>query len=65
MHQFFYVQNIKMCIHSEGVRISTFPVLVLFLAYSSGAYQIDATIQNGDCKRIKICMSSCAITCLN
>ena len=41
-----YVENIKMCIHSQGVRITTFPILVLFRGYSSGANQIYATIQN-------------------
>ena len=46
-----YVQNIKMCIHSQKVRISTFPILVLFRGYSSGANQIYAMIQNGHCKR--------------
>ena len=46
-----YVQNIKMCIHSQGLRFSTLPILVLFLGYSSGANQIYATIQNGHCKR--------------
>ena len=44
-----FVQNIEMCIHSQGVRISTFPILVLFRGYSSGANQIYATIQNGHC----------------
>ena len=48
----FYVQNIKMCIHSQGVRISTFfPILLLFQGYSSSANQIYATIQNRHCKR--------------
>ena len=48
MYQLFMF---KMCIHSQGVRISTFPILVLFRGYSSGANQIQATIQNGHCKR--------------
>ena len=49
MYQLLYVQNIKMCIHSQGVQISTFPILVLFQHYSSGANQIYAMIQNGHC----------------
>ena len=45
-----YVQNIKMCIHSQGVRIF-FLLLALFQDHSSGDNQIYATIQNGHCKR--------------
>lgn len=43
MHQFFFVKNIKMYIHPQDVRIST------FRGYSFGANQIYAVIQNGHC----------------
>ena len=67
----FYVQNIKMCIHSEGVRIFSNLIYVLFRGYSSCANQIDAMIQNEHCKRFifeiiiifKGWGASCAITC--
>ena len=42
-----YVQNIKMRIHSQWVRISTFPILGLFWGYSSGANQIMIWFQMG------------------
>ena len=52
MHQFFMLNILKsVLIDSQGVRISTFPILVLFRGYSSGANQIYATTQNGHCQR--------------
>ena len=48
----FYVKTIKICIHPQGVRISTFSNIsykILFWAYSSCANQIYAMIQNGHC----------------
>ena len=53
----FYVKTpcIKMCIHPQGVGISTFSNITykntFFLGYSSGANQINAMIQNGHCKQ--------------
>ena len=51
---FFYVKTIKMCIHPQGVSISTFSNIsykILFWGYSSGANQIYAMIQIKHCKQ--------------
>ena len=50
----FHVKTIKMCIHPQGVIISTFSNIsykILFWGYSSGGNQIYAMIQNGHCKQ--------------
>ena len=72
----FYVKSIKMCIHPQRVRISTFSNISFkntFLRFSSGANQINAAIQNGHCKQFifeiiiysKAGGASCAITCFS
>ena len=48
----FFMFKIFKCIHSQGVRISTFSNISTFRGYSSSANQIYATIQNRHCRAI-------------